>query len=82
MTPTTTPTLKRESKMKKDIRKKIFDAIEPLLWEAKQRCNWWEPDYNENAHVEITLTIADVRRLFRVQQLVNVVEKENENEPV
>lgn len=37
--------------------KRVIHNIEPVLFEATQRCNWWEADYNEQAHVEITLTI-------------------------
>lgn len=49
--------------------KRVIDNIEPVLFEATQRCNWWETDYNEQAHVEITLTIADVRTLAVLKEL-------------
>ena len=52
-----------------ELSKRVVDKIEPVLFEATQRCNWWEADYNEQAHVEITLTIADIRALAALKEL-------------
>ena len=52
-----------------ELRKRVIEKVEPVLVEATQRCNWWEVDYNEQAHVEITLTIAEVRALAVLKEL-------------
>jgi hypothetical protein len=41
----------------------VIRAIAPIIKEASERLNWREPDYNEQAHVEITLTVGEIRAL-------------------
>lgn len=45
------------------INEHIVRSVSPIIKEANERLNWWEKDYNEKAHVEITLTVGEVRAL-------------------
>lgn len=41
----------------------LLEACKAVLEEAAQRCRFWEEDYNPDAHVEITLTVAECRAI-------------------
>jgi hypothetical protein len=43
--------------------KTLTDAVEPVLAEAKERADYQHYTWNPDAHVEMTLTIQEIRNL-------------------
>lgn len=46
--------------------RELEGAIKPVITEADQKADWRHDSWNPDAHVELTLTIAEIRALARM----------------
>lgn len=47
----------------RDGMRKLRVAVTPILKEIKERCALHDPDYNEDSHIQLTITIKEARAL-------------------